>query len=507
MKWEKRNCLLISIPIALFLSGCAGVTPVKETDPTVLRLEEVVKQNPNDPQKRVELAAVYLGKYLQKKEKRYIDGALEEAREAIRLKPDLGRAHAQLSWILMIKATESHDEGLIYESKREYEEALRINPELADSERVHPPHLGAAMIYLSKSRKDKKYVDRAIKELKEGIRLKPNSAPTHHLLGQIYYIQEKNELALLELKEALRLNPDDPETHKALAKVYIGQGKNELAISELKEAARLNPDDPETHKALGGIYEEKVYSGEKGWDDEAIELAIKEFKEVIRLTPEDAYAHRTLGWLYRHKELFDLNVFEAKEALRLKKSATNYRALGDAYLWKGDYDKAIKEFREALRLKPDFAEIHTYIAYTYFLEGRFEDAIEEFEKYFGSLESPYGDINSYRIIWQNLSLKHIGKNAEAKKLIEDFATGYKGEGWELDVFRYHQGKLTESELISRPRHKGDRCEAYFYIGYQHLLKGDKQKAREYFQKTLDTKAFGYYEYIGARARLEEMGAK
>ncbi|NIO19200.1 MAG: tetratricopeptide repeat protein [Candidatus Aenigmarchaeota archaeon] len=501
MNWMKRNYWLVSIFIVLSLSGCAGVPVVKETDPTVLRSEEAVKQNPNDPQRRVELARVYLGKYQQGKQKRYLDGAIEETREAVRLRPDFIDANQLLVGVLMLKAMEGHDEGLIDEAKREYEEALKINPELARSEGFDPPHLGAAILYLNKSKKDKRYIDRAIKEVKEGIRVNPNSASAHHLLGVIYHSQGKKELALLELKEAVRLNPNDPEIHKGLAGVYYDQGKKELVLSELKEAARLNPDDPETHKLLGDLY------GESYWDDKAVEQGIKEYKEVIRLTPEDALAHKRLADCYRRKGLYDLEIFEAKEALRLKKSPISYNALGNAYLWKGDYDKARKEFGEALRLKPDFASVYSDIAYTYFLEGRFEDAIEEFEKYFGSLESPYGDINSYRIIWQNLSLKHIGKDADAQKLIEDFAKGYKGEGWELDVFRYYQGKLTESELISRARHKGDRCEACFYIGYQYLLKGDMQKAREWFKKTLDTKAFGYYEYIGARARLEEMGAK
>jgi tetratricopeptide (TPR) repeat protein len=328
--------------------------------------------------------------------------------------------------------------------------------------------------------------------------VKPNSASAHGLLGQIYYYQGKTELALLELKQAARLSPNNPKPHKALARVYYGRGKTGLALSELKEAERLNPDDPETHKMLGDLYTDSY------WDDEAIVQGIKEYKEVVRLTPKDALAHRRLARLYRQKELFDLGVFEAKEALRLEKSAISFRDLGVAYLWRGNYEKAIKEFREALRLKPDFASIHYDIGYTYFLEGRFEDAIEEFKKYFGSLDSPYGDINSYRMIWRNLSLRHIGKDAEAKKLIEDFARGYKGKGWELEVFHYHLGKLTESELVSRARHKGDRCEAYFYIGCQNLINGDKKKAKECFQKSLDAKAFGYYEYIGARARLEQL---
>ena len=74
------------------------------------------------------------------------------------------------------------------------------------------------------------------------------------------------------------------------------------------------------------------------------------------------------------------------------------------------------------------------------------------------------------------------------------------------MFRYHQGKLSETELIDRAKNKGEECEAYFYIGYHYLLKGDKEKARANFEKSVETKAFGYYEHLGARARLKQLGS-
>ncbi len=174
------------------------------------------------------------------------------------------------------------------------------------------------------------------------------------------------------------------------------------------------------------------------------------------------------------------------------------------FLWNGEYDRALKAYREAFSLNPDVPDLYVHIAYTHFLNNRFERALEQFEKYFGLWDSPYGGANSYVKTWQYLSLKSLGKHDEAQKLLEDFAMGFRGEGWERSVFRYHQGKLSETELISRAKEKSQQCEAYFYIGSQYLLKGEKQKAREYFQKTMDAESFYYLEHIGARARLEQL---
>jgi tetratricopeptide (TPR) repeat protein len=145
----KTSYLFMGTLIILFLSACAREPAVREVDPVVLQLEEAIKQNPNDPQRRVKLANVYVGKYQETKQKPYLDRATEEAREAIRLEPSLADAHALLVAILAMKAFESHDEGLIDEAKRAYEEALTANPELASSERFDPPHVLAAMILLN----------------------------------------------------------------------------------------------------------------------------------------------------------------------------------------------------------------------------------------------------------------------------------------------------------------------------------------------------------------------
>ncbi|UCG94115.1 MAG: tetratricopeptide repeat protein, partial [Candidatus Aerophobus sp.] len=468
MKCIKRDYCLMILLLVLLLSGCAGVTAVKETDPTILQLQEAIKQNPNDPKKRMELAQANLGKYIKRRQHRYLDRSIEEAREAVRLKPELADAHGLLSSVLMLKAIKSFDKELIDESKREYKEALRINPEW---EKFDPPHLVAAAAYFAKSlkEKNKEYVDRAIKEVKEVIRLNPNYAPAHKMLGAIYYSQAKNELALLELKEAVRLNPSDPWARRGLAEVYSDQEKYDLALSELKEVVRLAPDDPNAHKSLGRIYTNKVHSGPENWDDEAIEKGIKAFKKIIRLTPEDAYAHRKLSYLYEHKGLYDLQIFEAKEALRLKKSAQNHRTLGSAYENKGDYDRALKEHHEALRLEPDYQYAHANVAYVYFLQNRFKDAVRTFKKHTKLADSP----GTYPILDYYLSLKSLGKDIEAQEILKDYVRDFKGEAWELHLLGFHQGNLSESELVSKAKNKCERCEAHCYVGYQYLLKGDK----------------------------------
>jgi lipoprotein NlpI len=96
---------------------------------------------------------------------------------------------------------------------------------------------------------------------------------------------------------------------------------------------------------------------------------------------------------------------------------------------------------------------------------------------------------TYAILHNYLALRHIKKQGKAEKLLQDYARDFKGKDWESYLLQYHQGGMTESELIEKARHKGYRCEAFYYIGHQYLLKADKEKARDYFQKSIDTEAF------------------
>ena len=346
-------------------------------------------------------------------------------------------------------------------------------------------------------------LDAAIAEYRKAIRLNPNDAEAHSNLGFAFARLGQFDAAVAECREAIRLDPKLAAAHVNLGMALARQGKVSAAIPEFRKAIRLAPNLAQAHSNLGAAL---VSRGK-------LDAATGELREAIRLNPNLAIAHTSLGLVLRLQGKIDAAVAEFREAIRLNPNLAAAQTglgvvladQGNVLLWSGEYDKAVKTYREALSLHPDFPSLHVHIAYTHFLNNRFEHALAQFENYFGLWDSPYGGANSYVKTWQYLSLKSLGKDDEAQKLLEDFARGFRGKGWELSVFRYHQGELSESELISRAKDKGQQCEAYFYIGSQYLLRGDKQKAREYFQETVGTRSFGYLERVGAQARLEQLG--
>ncbi len=445
--------------------GCAETT---KTDLAVNQLKKDLQEKPDNPYKHLELARAYWFKFQQEDRENYVDRTIEELREAIRLKPDYDQAYLMISWALAVKGGYKLDRKLFEDAKKAYAEALRINPKLSEIEGSPPPQLLIAYAYFWQAKKNNKsLLDDAIKELREAIRLKPDFAPSHALLGLIYYLQKKNELALLELQEASRLKPDDQKTREILGTLYY----------EYAESTR----EEDRHTA-------------------AVEKGIKEFQEVIKLNPDDAVAHLSLGRLYGHKGLSDLYLLEAQEALRLQQTPSTHEGLGNANLVRGNYVGAAEEFKRSLELNPHRVGGHFGLALVYYLQNEFEDAIKELKKC-----SSLTDYSStYRILWQYLSLTAIGKESEGQQLIKSYARTLRGQEWESRLLDYYQGIVTASKLISLAKNRFDRCEAYFYIGSRYFFQDDKEKARVYFKKAIDTKAFLYYEYVGAKASLEKL---
>jgi tetratricopeptide (TPR) repeat protein len=74
------------------------------------------------------------------------------------------------------------------------------------------------------------------------------------------------------------------------------------------------------------------------------------------------------------------------------------------------------------------------------------------------------------------------------------------EGWYHNCLNYQCDLIPEDELIrTAGRCRPKLCEAHFQIGLRHLAEGDRDGAREHFQKCDETHVFLYWDHKWARA--------
>ena len=144
------------------------------------------------------------------------------------------------------------------------------------------------------------------------------------------------------------------------------------AIKEFTRAIGLAPDSAYSVDAANYMAQ-----GYLQLDD--TENAIKVYKTGIRLDPYRDDTHTQLGNLLFAEDRLDEAIKEYKEAVRLNPSASNYYTLGQGFLAAGSHNSAETQFNRVLSLAPTDPAGNHGLGLTYSQQGRYEDAIRQFE--------------------------------------------------------------------------------------------------------------------------------
>lgn len=259
-------------------------------------------------------------------------------------------------------------------------------------------------------------------------------------------------------------------------------------------------------------------------------------KTLTRRAPE-AQSFLTLGYGYLHLNRPRQALAAFRKATELDRAqAANHahnarhpsapgwieqmrvRNIASAYILMGEFEKARAEARKCTRNTATCSEQAKIIAFlTYFAEGNYSATVRLLDE----RELRARGLGIYRF----LLLRHLGRSAKA-------CEGALGTGKERDrvlvvaaleepiefnavlgTDQYFRHKLSDSQFLGRihPR-KGrvvvpELCTAYYLAGERHLLSGDRAGARKYFQKSVDTRAYTYVDWVIANARLKQLSGK
>ncbi len=128
-------------------------------------------------------------------------------------------------------------------------------------------------------------VDAAVAEWQETLRLAPQTAQAHHLLGLAFRDQKDHTQAAAAFQQALRLEPDNATAHVHLARAFEALGKEQEAFDTYQKALQLVPSAPYVHNRLGYILAER-----EDWQG-----AANAWYQTIQLAPHYAYAYANYG--------------------------------------------------------------------------------------------------------------------------------------------------------------------------------------------------------------------
>jgi adenylate cyclase len=180
-------------------------------------------------------------------------------------------------------------------------------------------------------------------------------------------------------KEAMALDPEYARPYITLvgchlSEIWFGLSKSrkkslEQALELAQKAISLDESNPSCYVKLAGIYMSKRQH----------ERAIAEAERAVALDPNGADAHSQLGIVLVYAGRQQEAIAPLEKAIRINPLAPSlyFGRLGVAYRDTGRYQEAIAQFKKAISLAPDTHIPHLFLASTYSLAGRDEEARAE----------------------------------------------------------------------------------------------------------------------------------
>jgi tetratricopeptide (TPR) repeat protein len=157
----------------------------------------------------------------------YFNQAIEQLRAAIASEPARASAHSDLADALMSSAGDGNLDAPASTSR--LDRAAR-EQRVAEVSRT------------------------ALAELREALRLDPNTPAAYTRMGAIFDILGQREDALLAFQEAVRHDPGDAEARYTLGTLYLQRSEPERALPELEAAAQLQPEQVAIRVSLAATY-------------------------------------------------------------------------------------------------------------------------------------------------------------------------------------------------------------------------------------------------------------
>ncbi|HSE99029.1 MAG TPA: protein kinase [Blastocatellia bacterium] len=256
-------------------------------------------------------------------------------------------------------------------------------------------HFSRGMMNLRTGSRDT--LDRAIYHFEKAVEYDPGYARAWAALGVAFdlkgsflSIPELSEKAIEFEKKAIELNPRLSQAHQWLGGAYNSAGRFEEAVESIKEAINLEPNNAGAHAALARVY----WLG-LGRIDEGI----TELEHAIALNPQGGYAYLQLALLYTLRGRYDRAETVARRAIELQERYISgkeglqivgaHTRLGYVFYSQGRYDEALKEYEQELDflMSSDHAlrdrtliELDQKIGAAYHRKGRAEDAERHFRR-------------------------------------------------------------------------------------------------------------------------------
>lgn len=282
-------------------------------------------------------------------------------------------------------------------------------------------------------------------------------------------------------------------------------GVAELTNGNNAEAIRLLTRALDSGQIINGDLATAHFDRGLAWANNGNYIkAIVDYNAAIRLNPHlvDAYHSRGVAWVKLGE--YDKAIANFDQAIQFNaRNAEAHDGRGVAWLNKGEYDKATADFNEAIRLNAHDTVAIYHRGLAAFNQGRFASAATDFAQ---KLQLSHDGAS---VILLYLSRARSGGADPAVELAADSNAMDRAE-WPAPAIALFLGKSSPAAVFEKAadgsagKQAVQMCEANFYSGEWSLLREDKAKARDFFNRAVRLCPANSWAAIAATAEVGRM---
>jgi tetratricopeptide (TPR) repeat protein len=281
--------------------------------------------------------------------------------------------------------------------------------------------------------------------------------------------------------------PKDAESYAARGDAYRAKGHFDRAIADHSKAIELDPNYAVAYNDRGNAYQSK------GDHDRAI----ADYTKAIEINPGLIIAYINRAAAYRTKGDLDAAVADYTKAIELDSNpARIYIQRGGVYETRSETALALADYAKAVELEPqNYAYVRGLGAVKYGMAD-FPGAAADMAR---ALELK---ADAYSMLFRYLARSRAGEAAGSE--LETNAARLTSKDWPYAAVELYLGKRTPAATLGSTKKPNERCEAQFYIGQWHVVKGNTAEAATALKAAVDTCPKTFVEYQAAVAELKRI---
>lgn len=192
----------------------------------------------------------------------------------------------------------------------------------------------------------------------------------HFTLGMVLASEKQYKAAELEFEKANALQPETFEILYNLGQTYVRGKEYSQAELVLNRALKLKPESPETLYLLAQVY------FEQSRPVDSLDLLARAHK----IAPENTDVIFLMARVSMTQNFYEDAIPLLESGLKIApRRADLHAALGESYFMSGKTERAIEEFQKLIELDPS-ARSYSFMGLSYRHLGRFDEAWKYFEE-------------------------------------------------------------------------------------------------------------------------------